>query len=766
MYDRRSLNCLFFNVFLFFMESKHLVFTEEHIFYGLIKSDKVKELLNLCAIDFYKLNKQLEEFFSKLPLRGDYILEYVSSMDYLYDDIISTLFFYKKPYKIQEKDLLWVLVKKRKNSILDALLNSGFNLTIFDKLIEVHDYLGINTNSDSGRDSELIAEYIHNNSLKSKGGFHIFDDNRDKLDQNNIFLENKNSIGNFLTNVIDALDLNLKHNPLIGRNRELSRLIQVILRKHKSNPILFGEPGVGKTILIQGLAYKIKIENVPKDLIGYEIYSLDIGRLISGTKYRGDLESRINRVLDFLNSRKKVMLFIDEIHMIVGAGATSFGSMDVSNLLKPILTLGKIKFIGATTEYEYRKFFLKDKALMRRFQSIELKEPGFDDTYNILQEIKKDYERYHNVEYTDEAIQACITMSQKYIKDRFLPDKAFDILDELGSKFKLENIKRSITKDDVCDLIKSVVGSNIFNFEEYDSELLINLENRIKKELIVHDSLVFDLMLNIKLLKFNLLANRSTIGIFAFVGSSGVGKGKLTDILSEEFKIPKFNINMGEYSDFSSLDRLIGPVLNNDGHYESARFFKFLNKSTNSIIFLSDFDKCNKRVLNFFLEGFKTGRIFDGLGKKASLSESLIVIGINVENKELNSIGFKNRMRMGDDFNLVLEKRFPNEFLELIDHVFVFQSIDEVNFEKVIFNELGSFAKILRDRKFDVFFEKSVVDYIREKIYGKGYGLKSVKKFIFKEVGKVLIDEILFKKIENSGKIKIYLDETIKYKFL
>lgn len=763
MYDRRALNCLFFNTFLFFMESRHLVFTEEHIFYGLIKSDKVKELLNLCAIDFYKLNKQLEEFFSKLPLRGNYIPDYVSSMDYLYDDIISVLFFYKKPYKIQEKDLLWVLVKKRKNSILDALLSSGFNLTIFDKLIEVHDYLAVNTKSASG-DSELIAEYIHNNAPKRKGGFHIFDDKRDELDQNNIFLESKDSIGNFLTNVIDTLDL--KYNPLIGRSQELSRLIRVILRKHKSNPILFGEPGVGKTVLIQGLAYKIKIENVPKDLIGYEIYSLDIGRLVSGTKYRGDLESRVNRVLDFLSSRKKVMLFIDEIHMIVGAGATSFGSMDISNLLKPILTLGKIKFIGATTEYEYRKFFLKDKALMRRFQSIELKEPNFEDAYNILQEIKKDYERYHNVEYTDEAIQACIFMSQKYIKDRFLPDKAFDILDELGSKFRLENTKRIITKDDVCDLIKSIVGSNIFNFEEYDSELLINLENRIKKELIIHDNLVLDLILNIKLLKFNLLANRSTIGIFAFIGASGSGKCKLLDILSEEFKIPKFSLNMGEYSDFNSLDRLIGPVLSNEGYYESTRFFKFLNKSSNSIIFLSDFDKCNKRVLDFFLEGFKTGKLFDGLGKKVSLSESLIVISINAESKELNSIGFRNKMAGENDFNFILKKRLPNEFLELIDHVFVFKSIDELDFEKIIFNELNYFARILRDRKFDVFFEKSVVDYIREKIYGKGYSLKSVRKFIFKELGKLLIDEILFKKIENSGKIKIYLDKTIKYEFL
>ncbi|MGF7101774.1 AAA family ATPase [Borreliella kurtenbachii] len=763
MYDRRALNCVFFNTFLFFMESKHLVFTEEHIFYGLIKNDKVKELLSLCAIDFYKLNKQLEEFFSKLPLRVNYIPDYVSSMDYLYEDIISVLFFYKKPYKIQEKDLLWVLVKKRKNSILDALISSGFNLTIFDKLIEVHDYLALNTKSASG-DSELIAEYIHSNAPGKKGDFHIFDDKRDKLDQNNIFLESKDSIGNFLTNVIDTLDL--KYNPLIGRNRELFRLIQVILRKHKSNPILFGEPGVGKTVLIQGLAYKIKTENVPKDLIGYEIYSLDIGRLISGTKYRGDLESRVNRVLDFLNSRKKVMLFIDEIHMIVGAGATSFGSMDISNLLKPILTLGKIKFIGATTEYEYRKFFLKDKALMRRFQSIELKEPNFEDAYNILQEIKKDYEKYHNVEYTDEAIRTCILMSQKYIKDRFLPDKAFDILDELGSKFKLESIKRIITKEDVCDLIKSIVGANIFNFEEYDSELLINLENRIKKELIMHDNLIFDLILNIKLLKFNLLANRSTIGIFAFIGASGSGKCKLTDILSQEFRIPKFSLNMGEYSDFNSLDRLIGPVLSNEGYYESTRFFKFLNKSSNSIIFLSDFDKCDKRVFDFFLEGFKTGKLFDGLGKSVSLSESLIVISVNAESKELNSIGFKNKMVGENDFNFILEKRFSNKFLELIDHVFVFKSIDELDFEKIIFNELDCFARILRDRKFDVFFEKSVVDYIRAKIYGKSYSLKSVRKFIFKELGKLLIDEILFKKIENSGKIKIYLDETIKYEFL
>ncbi|BCR21801.1 ATP-dependent Clp protease ATP-binding subunit ClpA [Borrelia sp. HM] len=600
MYNRRALNNLFFKSFLFFMERKHLIFTEEHIFCSLISDEKIKELLSLCTLDFYLFDRVLEEFFNKLPLRNSDISNYLFKINDLYQDIIDTIFYYKKPYRLQEKDLLWVLIKKRKNTILDALLKSGFNLTIFDKMIEVYDYLGSDLNLGAFERDELGSGDLFNKDVNGDEGLGIFEEDYFNLEQHDDLLgSSNNSVEYFLVNITDSLEPSLKKNPLIGREKELFKLIQVMLRKHKSNLIVFGEPGVGKTILLQGLAYVIKVGQVPQELIGYEVYSLDIGRLISGTKYRGDLEDRINKILDCLYFKKKVILFIDEIHMIVGAGATSFSNMDVSNLLKPILTLGRVKFIGATTKYEYQKFFLKDKALIRRFNSIELREPSFEDTYLILKGTKEQYEKYHNVKYTDEALLASISMS-KCIKDRFLPDKAFDLLDDLGAKFKLEGNKKVITSDDVRNFVNSMIGANIFTFDNYDNDLLISLESKIRESIIIDEKLLSDLMLSIKLLRIKFLFKNNTLGIFILIGSSDANKSKLASILSEELKIPKLTLGMSEYGDFDGINRLIGPIYGADSYDEPTKFFKFLSKAPSSIILLSDFDKSPKRVIDFF----------------------------------------------------------------------------------------------------------------------------------------------------------------------
>ncbi|AHH13867.1 ATP-dependent Clp protease ATP-binding subunit [Borrelia nietonii YOR] len=761
MYNRRVLNSLFFKSFLFFMERKHLVFTEEHIFYSLISSEKIKELLSLCTLDFYNFNKILEEFFKQLPLRESDISDYIFKMNDLYQEIIDAIFYYKKPYRLQEKDLLWVLVRKRKNTILDALLKSGFNLTIFDKIIEVYDYLGSDLDLSSLENEKKVASDLFNKEIDRDGGLNIFEEDYFKLEQSDDSLDD-NNVEDFLVNVIDSLDPSLEKNPLIGRKKELCKLIQVMLRKHKSNPIVFGEPGVGKTILLQGLAYMVKAGQVPQELAGYEVYSLDIGRLISGTRYRGDLEDRVNKLLDFLYFKKKVILFIDEIHMIVGAGATSFSNIDVSNLLKPILTLGEVKLIGATTKYEYQKFFLKDKALIRRFHSIELREPSFEDTYLILKGAKEQYEKHHNVEYTDEAIWASITMS-KYMKDRFLPDKAFDLLDGLGAKFKLEGNRKIITVDDVRDFVKSMIGTNIFNFDAYDQDLMINLEHKIRESMIIDEEILSDLILHIKLLRIKFLFKNNTLGIFILMGSSDVDKNKLAGILSEELKIPKLTLGVSEYGDFDGINRLIGPVYGSESYDEFTKFFKFLSKSSSSIIFLSDFDKSSKRIIDFFFEGFNTGRLFDSLGRSVSLSDSIILIDINIEYRELASIGFKNETVNGRS---LLEKRFSSQFLDLVDHIFFFRPVGESDFEKVIIEEMNNFVKILKTEKVDVFFEENIVDYFQNKTYGSGLGIKSVRKIVVKEIGSLLINDMISKKFKESDKIRVYLDETMKYELL
>ncbi|WP_445435946.1 AAA family ATPase [Candidatus Borreliella tachyglossi] len=761
MYNRRALNNLFFKSFLFFMGRQHLVFTEEHIFYSLIDDEKIRELLDLCTLDFYRFDKILEEFFKKLPLRDSNISDYVFKINELYQEIIDTIFHYKKPYRLQEKDLLWVLIRKRQNTILDALLKSGFNLAIFDKMIGVYDYLSSDLSLGLIENKKLVSNCNSYNGVD--GGFGIFEEDYFKLEHKHDSLDDKNLVEEFLVNVIDNLDPNLKQNPLIGREKELCKLIQVMLRKHKSNPILFGEPGVGKTILIYGLAYMIKTGKTPKELIDYEVYSLDIGRLISGTRYRGDLEDRVNKLLDFLYLKKKVILFIDEIHMIVGAGATSSSSIDISNLLKPILTLGKVKFIGATTEYEYKKFFLRDKALIRRFHSIEVREPSFKDTYLILQGAKKQYEKHHNVEYTDEAIRAFISMSCKYIKDRFLPDKAFDLLDELGANFKLENNKKIITENDVRDFVKSLVGSNIFNIDENDDSLLVNLEHKIRETMIIDENVLSDLILNIRLLRIKFLFKKDTLGIFVFLSSSNIDKHKLLCILSEELKIPKFTLGISEYGDFDGVNRLIGPIYSYESYDEPTKFFKFLSKSSSSIIFLSDFDKSPKKVIDFFCEGFNTGKLYDNLGRSVSLTDSIIIIDINIEHRELSSIGFKSETV---DSRSLIENRFSPQFLDLVDHVFFFRPVSESDFEKVILKEINSVAKILRNEKVDVFFEENILDYFKSKTYRSGFGIKSVGKIVVKEIGSLLVNEMIFKKNNENTKIRIYVEDTIKYELL
>ncbi|ACH93316.1 ATP-dependent Clp protease, subunit A [Borrelia duttonii Ly] len=762
MYNRRALNHLFFKSFLFFVERKHLFFTEEHIFYSLISDDEIRELLSLCALDFYSFNKILEEFFTKLPIRNADFYDYFFKINDLYQEIIDTIFYYKKPYVLQEKDLLWVLIRKRKNTILDALLKSGFSLDIFDKIMEIYDYLGSNLDLGFLKNEKLLTNDLFNKGIDKYGGLNIFEEDYFKLEQDDDSLDENNLVDDFLVNVIDNLDPNLATNPLIGRKKELYTLIQIMLRKHKSNPIVFGEPGVGKTILLQGLAYIIREGQVPHELIDCEVYSLDIGRLISGTRYRGDLENRVNKLLDFLHFKKKVILFIDEIHMIVGAGATSFSNIDVSNLLKPILTLGKIKFIGATTKNEYKKFFLKDKALLRRFHGVELKEPSLEDTYHILKGAKEQYEKHHHVEYTDEAIWVAITMS-KYIKDRALPDKAFDLLDGLGSKFKLEGNKKVITGDDVRDFVKYMVGTSIFNFDDYDQDLLMNLEHKIRTSMIIDESILSELLLHIKLLRIKFFFKNSTLGIFILIGSSDVDKNKLACVLSEELNMPKLTLGMSEYCDFDGINRLIGPVYGSEAYDEPTKFFRFLNESLNSIIVLSDFDKSSKRVIDFFFEGFNTGRLFDNFGRSVSLSGSIIIIDINIEYRELDGIGFKNETV---DIRSLLEKRFSNKFLDLVDHVFFFRPVSKSDFKRVIIEEVNNFVKILKNEKIDLFFEEAVIGYFQKHIYENGLGIRGIRKIVIKEIGSLLIDDLILKKFKENDKIRIFLDDTIKYELL
>ncbi|EKQ1326254.1 AAA family ATPase [Campylobacter coli] len=567
-------------------------------------------------------------------------------------------------------------------------------------------------------------------------------------------IENLNSYASDLT----LLAQKGKIEPLIGRKFELERIIQILSRRKKNNPILIGEAGVGKTAIVEGLALAIAEKKVPKNLQNAKIFSLDIAGLLSGTKYRGDFEKRIKEVLEGLQKLPNAILFIDEIHTIVGAGATGESHTDFSNLLKPALSNGTLKCIGATTFMEYKNTFDKNKALSRRFAKINVDEPSQEEAFQILQGLKSKYEDFHKIKISDEVLQQAVIWGKKFFSDKYLPDSAIDLIDELGASYvlKAKTKKNADIKDLEQVLAKMTHHHKMFEFDQ--NKALMNLSLNLKAKIFGQDEVIDKLVATLKQ-SFAGFKNLNTPrGVFLFTGSSGVGKTELCKVLAEFLGLNLERFDMSEYAEKHSISKLIGSPAGYVGYEDGGLLSNAVRKNPFSLILFDEIEKAHPDLSNTFLQIFDNAELTDNSGLKADFKNTIIIMTSNLGLKESNELGFLSKNE--EKSNRAIKDFFAPEFINRIDKILHFNDLDDTVLVKIIQKELDEISKNLKNIQL-VADEKAKL-YLAKKAYNKEFGVRLLKRIISEEIGEKISDEILFGKLKKGGIAKIKLNKNGK----
>ncbi|OCC15271.1 ATP-dependent Clp protease ATP-binding subunit ClpA [Dissulfuribacter thermophilus] len=545
-----------------------------------------------------------------------------------------------------------------------------------------------------------------------------------------------------------------KIDPLVGRSRELERVMQVLVRRRKNNPIFVGEPGVGKTALCEGLARLIESGNVPDELKGFEMYSLDMGSLIAGTKYRGEFEARLKEVLKELKQREKVILVIDEIHTIVGAGATSGGSLDASNILKPVLQEGEIRFIGSTTYEEYRNFFEKDRALTRRFQKIEIGEPTVEETIEILKGLKSRYEDYHGCKFTEGALKAAARLSQRYITDRFLPDKAIDVIDEAAAIVKLKKsgskAKRLVTQRHIEQVVAKIARIPARSLSRTDLSRLEDLEPRLKTRVFGQDRGVELLVRAIKRSKAGLGHPDHPIGSFLFIGPTGVGKTELARETARILGINFIRFDMSEYMEKHSVSRLIGAPPGYVGFEQGGLLTEAVRKSPHCVLLLDEIEKAHPDVFNVLLQVMDYATLTDNTGRKTDFRHTILIMTSNVGARELErrTIGFSpdNIKENVEKADAAVKECFSPEFRNRLDAVIPFNPLTPKIMESIVDKFIEELNTQLKSKKIVVKLSAKARQWFAKHGYDERRGARPLSRLIQEKIKDPLADVLLFRK--------------------
>ena len=574
----------------------------------------------------------------------------------------------------------------------------------------------------------------------------------------------KDPLEAFTTNLVQkAKDGDI--DPLIGREIEIERTIHVLCRRRKNNPIYVGDSGVGKTAIVDGLALKIAEDDVPDVLKEARIYSLDMGSVLAGTKFRGQFEERLKAVLKALDKQPGAILFIDEIHTIVGAGATSGGSMDASNILKPALASGKMRCIGATTYHEYRSYFERDRALARRFQKIEVHEPSIEDAVEILNGLKPHYEEHHGVEYTRDALKAAAELSAKYINDRFLPDKAIDVIDEVGASFQIrpapeEDGKKIIHDTDIESIVAKIARIPPRSVSASDKERLQSLDADLKGVVFGQDTAIETLVRAIRLARAGLGQPEKPVGSFLFSGPTGVGKTEVAKQLAETLGLQFLRFDMSEYMEKHTVSRLIGAPPGYVGFDQGGLLTDAVTRNPHAVLLLDEIEKAHPDLFNILLQVMDHATLTDNNGKKADFRHVIIIMTSNAGAREIaaHAIGFGNISNEGKD-QQAIEKLFSPEFRNRLDAIVHFRSLPMQAIERVVEKFVKELVEQLTERKVSITLTPAARRYLAEKGYDKTFGARPMARLIQTEVKQVLADEILFGQLQTGGGVEIDFDE-------
>jgi ATP-dependent Clp protease ATP-binding subunit ClpA len=548
--------------------------------------------------------------------------------------------------------------------------------------------------------------------------------------------------------------------PLVGRENELERTIQVLARRRKNNPLLIGDAGVGKTAIVEGLAQRIHEGKVPAAIASATVYSLDMGALLAGTRFRGDFENRIKAVLKALEKQPGAILFIDEIHTIIGAGAASGGTLDASNLLKPALASGRLRCIGATTFQEFRSQLEKDSALARRFQRIEVGEPSVDETTAILKGLRRHYESYHKVTYTDAALEAAAKLTARYLQDRKLPDKAIDLIDEAGAAKRLKNGDGgTVDVADVELVVAKMAQIPPKQVSTSDKAQLQNLEAELKSVLFGQDEAVKQLASAIKLSRAGLRAPEKPIGSFLFTGPTGVGKTELAKQLAKILGISFLRFDMSEYQERHTVSRLIGAPPGYIGFDRGGLLTDAVAKSPHAVLLLDEIEKAHEDIFQVLLQVMDHGTLTDNNGKKSDFRHVILIMTSNVGARDLAQVrlGFGERGSRGDD-DRAFKNTFSPEFRNRLDARIMFKPLDPIVMDSIVDKFVRELAALLADRGVTIEVLPEARKYLAEKGYEPAFGARPLARVVDDELKRKLSDEILFGALEGGGAVKVGFD--------
>ena len=551
--------------------------------------------------------------------------------------------------------------------------------------------------------------------------------------------------------------------PLIGRQHEMERLVQVLCRRRKNNPLLVGEAGVGKTALAEGLAHQIVYGQVPDTLKGATVFSLDMGALLAGTKYRGDFEARVKAVLKQLTQIPNAVLFVDEIHTIIGAGSVSGGTMDASNLLKPALAKGQLRCIGATTYDEYRTIFDKDHALSRRFQKIDVVEPSVSETVRILHGLKPMFEAFHQVRYTKAALEAAAELSARYINERFLPDKAIDVMDEAGAAQRIlpkSKQKKVIGKAQIEAVIAKVARIPEKTVSHDDKQVLQYLGRDLKNMVYGQDAAIEALVAAVKMSRSGLGQPDKPIGSFLFSGPTGVGKTEVAKQLAFSLGVPLQRFDMSEYMERHAVSRLIGAPPGYVGFEQGGLLTEAVNKQPYCVLLLDEIEKAHPDIFNVLLQVMDYGKLTDNNGKSADFRNVIIIMTTNAGAESLSkpTIGFAGKRERGDGMQAI-NKQFTPEFRNRLDAIIPFAPLNEVVISKVVDKFLLQLEQQLFEKKVEVEFTPALRQYLAEKGFDPQMGARPMARLIQEKIRKALADELLFGKLADGGFVAIDWDK-------
>ena len=713
-------------------KKRHELMSVEHLLLALLDNNSAVSVLNACGADIEKLRSELEEFLdATTPLIPQNETERETQPTLGFQRVLQRAVFHVQSSGKKEVDGANVLV---------AIFSEQESHAVF--LLKQQDVRRID-----------VVNYISHGVAKNgeeverTGGEGLAEGEEEGEKQ-------ASALESYATN-LNVQAKNGLIDPLVGRGSEVERVIQILSRRRKNNPLLVGESGVGKTAIAEGLAKLIVDGKVPDIIKDSSVYALDLGALLAGTKYRGDFEKRLKSLLNELKETSDQILFIDEIHTIIGAGAASGGVMDASNLLKPLLASGEIRCIGSTTYQEYRGIFDKDRALSRRFQKIDISEPSVEDTYHILKGLKTRFEEHHQLKYTDRSLRVAAELADKYINDRFMPDKAIDVIDEAGAFQQLQppsRRKKQISVGDVELMVAKIARIPPKSVSSSDKNALRDLETNLKMTIFGQDEAIDTLASAIKLSRAGLKEDGKPIGSFLFSGPTGVGKTEVCRQLAGIMGIELIRFDMSEYMERHTVSRLIGAPPGYIGYDQGGLLTEAITKQPHSVLLLDEIEKAHPEVFNLLLQMFDHGTLTDNNGRKADFRNVIIIMTTNAGAREMSrsSIGFQAQDHSTDGM-AIIKKIFTPEFRNRLDAIIQFGALSKEVIKTVVDKFLVEIQVQLDSRKVQLDVSEEAREWLAENGYDEKMGARPMQRLIQNRIKKELAEDILFGRLSDGG---------------